>query len=280
MKKLLYILIILVILIGGFFWLNSYIYEEKQGEVVSVFVDYKDASYVIDKKVVSLVNGYAEEEIAPGSSSKMVINYFGNEVEGDLNNDGLSDIAFLLTQNNGGSGTFYYVAVALKGVEGYKGTNAILLGDRIAPQTTEIKNGVLIVNYAKRSDDEPMTASSSIGVSLYAIVNYENLEEIQPLFEGEQVLWGNVIMGHEVRSFTPCGINTEELWILGDSPAYKEILSSYEEWISGEDNPYAPLFVVLSGRITKAPTDGFGADYSFGFDAKQIVKIIPNGICI
>lgn len=109
----------------------------------------------------------AETEAAPGSASKIVTRYFGNEATGDLNGDGAADVAFLLTQDGGGSGTFYYVVAALKEAGGYRGTNAILLGDRIAPQTTEIRNGTLIVNYADRKPSDPMTTQPSVGVSKY-----------------------------------------------------------------------------------------------------------------
>jgi hypothetical protein len=83
-----------------------------------------------------------------------------------------------LTQNNGGSGTFYYVVVALSSPNGYIGTNGILLGDRIAPQTTEIKNGQIIVNYADRKTGEAMTIAPSVGVSKYLNVNGNRLIEI------------------------------------------------------------------------------------------------------
>ncbi|MDR3547689.1 MAG: hypothetical protein P4M11_05380 [Candidatus Pacebacteria bacterium] len=129
--------------------------------------DYKDASYIIEGQKVTLVNGRAEEESAPGSASKTITQYFGNEATGDLNGDGIPDVAFILTQTGGGSGTFYYVVVALKTSDGYEGTNAMLLGDRIAPQTTEIRDGELLVNYADRAPNDPMSAKPSIGVSKY-----------------------------------------------------------------------------------------------------------------
>jgi len=44
----------------------------------------------------------------------------------------------LLTQETGGSGIFYYVAFALNTENGYAGGRTVLLGDRIAPQTTEL----------------------------------------------------------------------------------------------------------------------------------------------
>jgi hypothetical protein len=103
----------------------------------------------------------------PGSAAKIVTRYFGNEATGDLNSDGTPDTALLLTQSGGGSGTFYYVVVALKTKDGYMGTNAVLLGDRIAPQTTELRDGTVIVNYADRKPGEAMTTLPSVGVSKY-----------------------------------------------------------------------------------------------------------------
>lgn len=142
-------------------------------------INYKDATYKIEGQNVTLLNGVAETEIAPGSASKLMTRYFGNEAYGDLNGDQIPDIAFLLTQDGGGSGTFYYVVAALKVGYGYEGTNAILLGDRIAPQTTEIKNGELIVNYAERRPGEPMSTQPSIGISKYLKVENGSLVEVK-----------------------------------------------------------------------------------------------------
>src|SRR3989338_11545365 len=104
-KTLLALILTFAVLIGGFFWLNSYIYNEKQADVAA---DPKNAEYVIDGQRVKLTNGVAETEAAPGSASKITTRYFGNEVRSDMNGDGREDIAFLLTQETGGSGTFFY----------------------------------------------------------------------------------------------------------------------------------------------------------------------------
>ncbi len=126
-----------------------------------------NVTYIIDGQPVTLRDGFSEVEIVPGSASKTVTSYFGNDATGDLNGDGVSDVGFILTQRSGGSGAFYYAAAALKISDGYRGTNTVLLGDRIAPQTTEIKNQQLIINYADRAKGEPMTTSPSVGVSKY-----------------------------------------------------------------------------------------------------------------
>jgi hypothetical protein len=125
--------------------------------------NYKNITYEIEGQITALENG---------------IRYFGNEASGDLNGDKVNDIAFLITQSPGGSGTFYYVVVALKNADGYRGTNAIFLGDRIAPQTTEIHNGEIVVNYADRKINEPMTTKPLVGVSKYFKVANNRLIEV------------------------------------------------------------------------------------------------------
>ena len=138
-----------------------------QPSATATSASYKDISVEVEGQTVTLVGGAAETAAAPGSATKIVTRYFGNDATGDLNGDGAPDVAFLITQSRGGSGTFYYVVAALKTATGYSGTNAVLLGDRVAPQTTQINAGELIVNYADRKPGEPMTASPSVGVSKY-----------------------------------------------------------------------------------------------------------------
>ena len=187
MKPLLKTIIVLIVLVLAGFGLWEFIYFQKNvsensaNPLETEQKDYKNISYVIDGKSVDLKNGISEVEAVSGSASKIVTKYFGNVAAGDLNGDGINDTAFLLTQDGGGSGTFYYVVVALKTSDGYIGTNAILLGDRIAPQTTEIRNGYLIVNYADRAENEPMTTRPSMGKSKYLVVENNSLVET-PIF--------------------------------------------------------------------------------------------------
>jgi hypothetical protein len=121
----------------------------------------------------------SETEAAPGSASKITTRYFGNEATGDLNGDGLEDMGFLVTQSGGGSGTFYYAVAILQRKTGNEGTNAVLLGDRIAPQSTELRNGELIVNFADRRPGEAMTTPPSVGVSKRLKVENARLVEIR-----------------------------------------------------------------------------------------------------
>jgi hypothetical protein len=128
--------------------------------------NFVDVTFDIEGLPVTLVNGLSEAAI-PDSTAKVVTKYFGNELRTDLNSDGKEDAVFLLTQETGGSGIFYYVAASLGSDNGFHGTNAILLGDRIAPQTTEARGSEIIINYADRKKGEPMSAQPSIGTSRY-----------------------------------------------------------------------------------------------------------------
>lgn len=145
--------------------------------------DYKSATYLIDGEKITL----ASEGIK----------YFGNEVRHDLNGDGREDVAFLLTRQTGGSGTFFYIVAALNVPNGYAGSEAFFLGDRIAPQTTEIDEGltargtkrqnVIVVNYADRLPNEPFTAKPSVGKSVWLKLDPATLQfgEVAQNFEGE-----------------------------------------------------------------------------------------------
>lgn len=178
-----------LIIVGGFYLLNSYIYNEKQAATVS---DYKDAEFMIDGTRVKLENGVSEVAAAPGSASKVITRYFGNELKTDLDGDGREDVAFILTQDQGGSGTFFYAVGALNTAHGYIGTDGYLLGDRIAPQNTTLSQNprqqrVVVFNYAERAPGEPMTAQPSVGKSVYLRLDPASMMWgiVEPNFEGE-----------------------------------------------------------------------------------------------
>ena len=138
------------------------------------------------------LDGLSETDTSPGSASRIVTRYFGNELTTDLNNDGREDVVFLVTQQRGGSGTFFYAVAALNTEAGYRGSDGYLLGDRIVPQTTVVSRNprhknVIVVNYGDRRPDEPMTARTSVGKSVYLKLDAEAMRWgiVVPDFEGE-----------------------------------------------------------------------------------------------
>ncbi len=235
------------------------------------------ARYTIEGQEIALTDGRHEMQAAPGSATRITTAVFDTPVYGDLDGDGDDDVTLFLVYQPGGSGTFYYVAAALNEDDNYVGTNAVLLGDRIAPQTLSLRNGVVITTYADRRLEESMTTPPTIAKSTYLTLDDGNLKPMRPLAEGEQVFEGWVTIGHEVRSFVPCSEN-EDHWLLGSSPALAEILAAYHQALPNA-KPYTPLFMILAGNVAEPPKDGFGADYEAGFRATQLVKVSPRGNC-
>lgn len=238
----------------------------------------ENATYTIDGEIYTLINGRSEKEI-PGSATTIKTELFGEPTYGDLNNDGIDDAAVVLVQDPGGSGTFYYAAVALQGTNGsYVGTNAILLGDRIAPQTLEIRSGMFIANYAERRLEEPMSVSPSIGISTYMTIAGNVLRAVSSPAVGEQVLEGYITIGHEALTFRPCGEGQEEYWIMGSSPALQELKDTYNANLL-DAKPYTAFFGIVVGTYVAPPKDGFGADYKHAISIRELVRFDRNGNC-
>ena len=178
-KKFIYIIILIVAALGAILLINNKDKGPAEPEKAEKpEPSLLNCSYIIDDRTVTLDNGYAEEAVS-GSNAKIITRYFGNEASGDFNNDGLADTAFILTQDHSGSGVFYYLVVALSGKGACRGTKAVLLGDRISPQTTNFQEGKIVVNFAERKIDEAMTTPPSVGVSKYFIVDGYNLVEVK-----------------------------------------------------------------------------------------------------
>jgi len=163
------------------------------GQPSHATVDPLNATYTIDGAPVTLVQGKAQQPAAPGLAENITTQVFGQPTYGDMNGDGIADAAVMLVQDGAGSGTFYYAAVAVEANGSTTGTNAILLGDRIAPDTMQIANGILTVNYADRKLTDPMSTPPSIGVSKYLVVAngvlYDTPIDIYPLPSG--MSWGD-----------------------------------------------------------------------------------------
>ncbi len=174
-KKLLLTIIFQIVIVSGFLVLNSF--TDKKEKQTFTLKSYKDIEYMIEGKKITLSGEFS---------------YFGNELVTDLNGDARNDVVFLIRQNSGGSGTFYYVVSALQTNNRYLGSDGFLLGDRIAPQTTELSKNpkhktVIVVNFADRGVGEPMTTKPSLGKSVYLKLDIEHMQWgiVVPNFEGE-----------------------------------------------------------------------------------------------
>ena len=97
---------------------------------------------------------------------------------GDLNADGKIDAVVLLAESGGGSGVFIYAAAYVSGPVHYKGSNAVFIGDRIAPQSVSVSSsGTATVKYLDRKEDEPFAAEPTVPATLELV--YKNGELVE-----------------------------------------------------------------------------------------------------
>ncbi len=235
------------------------------------------ATYWIEDEPVALVDGRNERPAAPGSAIKIRTTVWKRPVFGDLDGDGDDDAALLLIQDPGGSGTFFYVTAAIRSNGRYQGINTFLMGDRITPKDLAIRNRMIVATYADRRPNEPFSTTPSVDRTIALILQNGQLSATASTDGLDQIINGLVIIGHEVRSFRPCGKQTE-LWLMGPSPALTAIISAYHQVVP-DPKRYRSVFMVLAGRQVDPPRHGFGADYNGAFLATRLVRVAPEASC-
>ncbi len=114
-----------------------------------------------------------QKETGLPTDDNVATNYFGNEVSGDLDGDGNLDRAFIITEETGGSGTFFYLTALLKTDKKEVSAGKIFLGDRITPQSTSFENGIITINFADRKPTDSFVTAPSVGRSLKIAYNKE-----------------------------------------------------------------------------------------------------------
>jgi len=166
-RALLIGIVVVVVLLGGFFALNSYINKEKQGDT-PLSEGHEDIAYTINGKIVDLENG-------AGSVDGVTYKIVGEETEGDITEDGISDIAFLLEETKATSTDLFLVA-AVRTSEGYRGTGGASLGD-IEPIGLSSEMGGVVVRYHKKEN--------TVATSTATTTNAQELERFFVVIDGE-----------------------------------------------------------------------------------------------
>jgi hypothetical protein len=113
--------------------------------------------------LASLQDGYYEEEAAPGSAAKTVIEALPETIAyGDLDLDGVEDAAIVLLATGGGTGTFaqLYAVIDRYGVP--VAITPVTLGDRIQVNSVAIKDGQVVVNLLTRGEGDSMADAPTV----------------------------------------------------------------------------------------------------------------------
>ncbi len=99
--------------------------------------------------------------------------YFGNEVTGDLNGDGVADVAFIIPRSDPDRGLLYYLTSAIATSTGHIGTNLLFLGNNVNPQVISITNRIIDVSYLDSTNKTSTTTKD-----FYAKVTNGKLEQV------------------------------------------------------------------------------------------------------
>lgn len=121
-------------------------------------IDYKNAIYRIDGKDVTLLDGQHSQPAADDSAQQEVTRVIEPPAHAVGKLGGRSAVAVFLSSQGGGSGTFYYVALAFNDGRG----TTFQLGDRIQPIGIAINGDDLVVSYLDRKADEPMVVPPTV----------------------------------------------------------------------------------------------------------------------
>lgn len=238
--------------------------------------DPRNARFQIEDRVVALRAGRAASPAAPGSATLARTRILEPIVHGDLDADGDTDAVLWLLDAPGGSGSFLYLATAMREGDGYLGSAAIFVGDRLVPGVIRIDNGVVRADYQDRRPAQAMAAPPSVPRTAYLTWEGQGLRR-WPEVAGAEFLQGWLTIGHEVRAFRACG-ETADLWLSGSSAALGLLEDGYAAAI-GARPAYAPLFVSVLGRRVVPAREGFGADYRAALTVEALLKIWPGGAC-
>jgi hypothetical protein len=120
-------------------------------------VDYANATYRIESEIVTLSRGTRSLPAALGSATQRVTRLSGHPGCGRLGKKPAA--AVFIADDSGGSGTYFYVGVAL--ADG-PAINAVFLGDRIAPLSIAFRNNNNVVTYLDRKPNDPMAAKPTL----------------------------------------------------------------------------------------------------------------------
>lgn len=121
-------------------------------------IDYKDAIYRIGESDVTLLGGQHAQPAASDSSAQAVTRVVEPPEHGAGTLAGRPAVAVFLSQESGGSGTFYYAAVVFADGRG----TTFQIGDRIQPIKIAINGDDVAVTYLDRKPDEPMAVPPTV----------------------------------------------------------------------------------------------------------------------
>jgi|GEM_PF-6047481 len=168
----------------------------------------------------------------------------------------------VVIESVGSEGQRRYVAVAVHTTTGYVGSNAVQVSSSTQLWDLAYSDGVLTAEEGK--------------AARYYTIHGATLSEVETV-KPYKVQSGLLVIGHEVRSFTPCG--GIDHWIDGSSRALPALQAVYALSSEGAA-PYTPVPALLLLETLASSTDGFSIDYDAAVRVERVLAAPLGDVCM
>jgi len=157
---------------------------------------------------VQLVNGEYRGPAASDSVTELVVKLTGSMATGKLS--GKEAGAVIVVTDPGGSGTFYDLALLIKGPQGWTNPTITFLGDRIKIRSLAVVNDEIVIEMTDHSPTDAMCCPTRRVIRRFALRDdrlIKTNEEIQgtpdPLLIGTVWKWQQTLYSNDTKSLPP-----------------------------------------------------------------------------
>lgn len=236
-------LVVLLVLLGlgiyGSVFIGQHDTFDSEDAVYRLPVSPFDATYRIEGEEVTLAAGRAERVAAPGSAATIVTELQGEPVPLYRRDERYAEYAVLLRESTAGTGGFYYLALALEGSDGFLGSEATYLGDRIEDIKVQPWGELMQVSYQTRATNTSFASPPDLSVTRYFYVLGASLLEHGPFGIDVRAHAGHV--QERAAGYTVSLCDGEQYVLASSSPAYAALHAVYAERAAGGISAFMQL---------------------------------------
>jgi heat shock protein HslJ len=157
---------------------------------------------------VRFTNGEYREPAAPGSASELIVKLTDQRAFGKL--DGKEAGAVILVTDPGGSGSFYDLALLLKGSQGWTNQNIAFLGDRIKIRSLAIVGNAVVVDMTTHGPGDAMCCPTRHVVQRFVLhgnrlvkANEEVLKNVDQMLTDILWRWQQMVYPNDGKKAPP-----------------------------------------------------------------------------
>lgn len=240
-------------------------------------------SGVLDETFTLVDGNFEGAPYVDGAASRpRVMTVPGSATLADVDGDGQDEAAAVLLASMGGTGSFVHL-VLIEYRNGVPETTATaLLGDRVILKNLSIEGADIVLDTIEQGDFDPLCCPTvawrrsftwdgrTLSPGPASRLDY-TATVAQPESSAPRRFRGDVVWGHEMRSFRECS-SGREAWI---SLAPGAGLDTVYERLAGE--PYQAVFMEVDGVWSDIPGAGFGADFEHSMLVSQVRRAEREG---